>query len=134
MTKRDDVEPPGARGDSDPGGGPYNEATGVRDWYYGPASQRFGDWMRLRRQMLGMTQAEIARRMTAAGARIDFSAVARLEKLQRKVSLDEAELIARLLGVDLAYMTSLDWPADLRAWVDEQHRQQLGAGRTDGTR
>ncbi|OZC55060.1 hypothetical protein CH289_07650 [Rhodococcus sp. RS1C4] len=30
----EDGEAPGSRGPDDPGGGPYDEATGLRDWYY----------------------------------------------------------------------------------------------------
>lgn len=120
VVTRTDDSAPGTYGDMDSGGGPYMPESGVREWYNPPASALFGQWMRIRRQMLEITQAEIADRMTKAGNKIDGSAVARLEKGKRKISLDEAELIARILGVDLAYMTSVDWPADLRNYVDEQ--------------
>lgn len=120
MATQDDDSAPGTYGDGDPGGGPYVPELGIREWYNPPASALFGQWMRIRRQMLSITQAEIADRMTRTGNKIDGSAVARLEKGKRKISLDEAELIARILGVDLAYMTSADWPADLRAFVDRQ--------------
>lgn len=127
-----DDSAPGTYSPDDPGGGPYNEKTGIRDWYNPSPSHLFGQWMRIRRQMLKLTQADIAERMTSAGIKIDFSAVARLEKGQRKLTLDEAALISRILGVDLLYMTSTDWPPDLREWVDEQHRKQLEIGRGDG--
>lgn len=132
MKKVDADSRPGTYGDSDPGGGPYDEKTGLREWYNPPASVRFAQWMATRRRMCKISQAEVAARMTAAGMKIDASAIARLEKNQRRISLDEAELIARILGVDLTYMTSVDWPQDLREFVDEEHRKRLEIGRTNG--
>ncbi len=91
----------------------------------GAAERRFTAYMRKRREMLGMSQACLAREMGERGAKIDPSAIARMEKGQRKTTLDEAFLISRILGVDLAYMTSPEWPHDLRQWMDEQHIRQL---------
>lgn len=122
----EDDSQPGTYGPDDPGGGAYDHATGVRDWYYASPGIRFGQWMRDRRRMLGLTAAEIADRMTAAGSKIDFSAVAKLEKGQRRVTLDEAMLISRLLGVDINYMTSLERPADLQEWLVEEDHKRLG--------
>lgn len=82
--------------------------------------------------MIGITQAELAERMTAAGIPFYDSTVAKIEKRQRRVHLDEAQLIARILGVDIAYMTGTDYPEDVREWLNEQHRQQLNVRRSSG--
>lgn len=107
---------PGAYSLDDPGGGPYNPKTRNRDWYNPPPSVLFGTWMRMRRTMIGMTQGELAEKVTEAGIKIDNSAIARVEKAKRRVDLDEAVIIARVLGVDLDYMLSTDYPDDIREW------------------
>ncbi|MDH6283278.1 helix-turn-helix domain-containing protein [Prescottella agglutinans] len=128
-----DTSLPGTYGPDDPGGGLYDPETGVRDWYYENPGVRFGQWMRDRRRMLGLTVTQVADEMTAAGSKIDFSAVAKLEKGQRKVTLDEAVLISRLLGVDIGYMTSLERPADLQQWLIDEDHKRLGRRRGKGS-
>ncbi|QEX12129.1 helix-turn-helix transcriptional regulator [Rhodococcus erythropolis] len=120
-----DLSAPGTYGEIDPGGGPYDEATGLREWYYADANIRFGQWLSERRKMLGISQQEIADRLTAAGIKFHDSSVARIEKGKRRVTVDEAEVISRILGVDINYMTSLERPHDLQTWIEEQSRNRL---------
>ncbi|OFE09581.1 helix-turn-helix domain-containing protein [Rhodococcus sp. 1139] len=132
MKEANDDSAPGTYGDRDPGGGPWIEKHQLREWFYPEASAMFADTLRFKRQMIGITQAELAERMTAAGIPFYDSTVAKIEKRQRRVHLDEAQLIARILGVDIAYMTGTDYPADVREWLNEQHRQQLNVRRPSG--
>ncbi|OZE79288.1 hypothetical protein CH304_20160 [Rhodococcus sp. 15-649-1-2] len=129
MTEPVDTSLPGTYGDSDPGGGDYDPKTGLRDWYNPDASHMFADVLRLKRQMADITQAEMAERMTKAGIPFYDSTVAKIEKRQRRVHLDEAQLIARILGVDIAYMTGVDYPADIKAWMDDEHRRRTDVRR-----
>lgn len=117
---------PGAYGPADPGGGPYDEKLGQRDWYNPPPSVLFGTWMRMRRTMIGMKQSELAEKVTQAGIKIDHSAVARIEKAKRRIDLDEAVVIARILGVDLAYMLNTDYPDDIGEWWARLNAERIG--------
>ncbi|MDA3633988.1 MULTISPECIES: helix-turn-helix domain-containing protein [Rhodococcus] len=136
-SENQDLSLPGTYGPTDPGGGPWIEKYQLREWFNPSPSIRFGMWMKARRMMLSeqtadesvkssMTQAGIAEQMTQAGIKIDASAVARLEKGKRKITLDEAELIARLLGVDIAYMISTKAPDDIAKWERERYFARLG--------
>lgn len=120
---------PGTYSADDPGGGTYDPETGLREWYYAPTSTRLGQWLRLRRKMLGMSQQDISDALTAAGMKFYDSSVARIENGKRKVTVDEAEVIARILGVDIAYMTSLEPPEDLKVFVEQENQKVLGRRR-----
>lgn len=58
----------------------------------------FGTRVRQFRERLGLTQAVLAQRLTAAGLKLDHSAVARLEKGKRAIRLDEAVTLANVLN------------------------------------
>ena len=72
-----------------------------------------------------MSQAELAERMSNVGFKFHDSTITAIEKGRRRVSLDEAEVLSRILGVDIGYMTSTDYPADIRAWIDAKHERAL---------
>ncbi|MEZ5151684.1 helix-turn-helix domain-containing protein [Rhodococcus zopfii] len=127
-----DTSLPGTYGPDDPGGGAYDEKTGIRDWYYDSASNRLGQWLKLRRKMLGKSQQDISDALTAAGIKFYDSSVARIENGKRKVTVDEAEALARILGVDIAYMTSLEPPEDLKMYVEQENQKALGRRQPDG--
>jgi len=82
--------------------------------------------------MLGKSQQDISDALTAAGIKFYDSSVARIENGKRKVTVDEAEVIARILGVDIAYMTSLEPPEDLKVYVEQENQKALGRRRPDG--
>lgn len=73
-------------------------------------TQLFTHWLPLLRRVVGMTQQGLADALTAEGHRFYNSTVAKIEKGERKVTLDEAYAIARILGFDLADMTSKNAP------------------------
>jgi transcriptional regulator with XRE-family HTH domain len=60
--------------------------------------------MRLLREARGISQAEIAARVTRMGIALPQQTIARIETGKRTLRLDEAEAIARALGVDLPDM------------------------------
>jgi transcriptional regulator with XRE-family HTH domain len=86
----------------------------------------------MRRTMIGMTQGELAAKVTAAGIKIDNSAIARIEKEQRRIDLDEAVVISRALGVDLNYMLNTDYPDDIREWVMRLNAERQKKAGGDG--
>jgi transcriptional regulator with XRE-family HTH domain len=69
----------------------------------------FGRQVRDARRAHGWSQTALAQRLTAAGVPLNQGGVSRTEEGKRPVSLDEAVVIARILGVDL--------PQTLRALV-----------------
>jgi 8-oxo-dGTP pyrophosphatase MutT (NUDIX family)/transcriptional regulator with XRE-family HTH domain len=96
------------------------------------------------RRLKGWTQQQLADALVAAGVKLDASAVTRLERGTRGLSLDDVIAIAAVLGVSPLHMvvplngaTSLDVtpeiaaePAAVRAWM----RGQLPLRDTDDER
>src|SRR6266487_1419934 len=58
------------------------------------------------RKMAGLTQEQLAERMTAAGNAMHRSAIAKIESGDRSVSVGEAVQFADVLGVDLGELTT----------------------------
>jgi transcriptional regulator with XRE-family HTH domain len=71
----------------------------------GPAEtsdEIFARRLRALRETAGLTQQQLADRMSAAGNRMHRSAVAKIESGDRMVSIGEAMQLAVVLGIDLA--------------------------------
>lgn len=64
----------------------------------------FARELRRRRELVGMSQAELARRAKAEGMQIWQSAIGRIEAGARQVTLNEALVLASVLEADLAEM------------------------------
>lgn len=64
------------------------------------------------REARKMTQTDLARELSARGLRFHQQTVQRIESGDRPVRLNEAHLIAFILGVDLDVMTSSTSPSD----------------------
>ena len=58
------------------------------------------------RKMAGLTQEQLAERMTAAGNTMHRSAIAKIESGDRSVPVGEAVQFAEVLGVDLGELTT----------------------------
>lgn len=67
--------------------------------------QTFAKRLRELREWLGVSQADLARRMTELGFRMHQTAVAKIERGERPLRLDEAGALAYLLDTDLSLMT-----------------------------
>lgn len=90
-------EEPGQAGDSP--GGPQASAGVIDDWVA---------WnVRLRREDLGLSQAELAQKMAALGWKYHPQTVHRIEQGQRKVTVGEAEALARIFSITVDALT---WP------------------------
>ncbi|MFE4409084.1 helix-turn-helix transcriptional regulator [Streptomyces sp. NPDC056821] len=61
--------------------------------------------MRLLREARGISQAEVAARVTRLGVQLPQQTIARIEAGKRSLRLDEAEAIARALGSSLTEMS-----------------------------
>lgn len=97
----------------------------------------FARRMREERRRAGVSQADLAQRLTEMiGRQVDPSAVARAEKHQRGVRLDEAIAIAEVLGVGLEAMLrdrgavddeldQLRQELSQHVWQQDQARNQL---------
>lgn len=66
--------------------------------------ETFARELHRRRELIGMSQAELARRAKAEGLHIWQSAIGRIETGDRQVTLNEALVLASILGADLAEM------------------------------
>lgn len=73
----------------------------------GDVDSRVAVGIRALREKSGMSQADLAGRMAAAGWRWHPQTIHRIESGQRKVTVGEAEALARILGTSL---TRLTWP------------------------
>ncbi|MDX2545846.1 helix-turn-helix domain-containing protein [Streptomyces sp. WI04-05B] len=79
----------------------------------------FARRLRQERERLGISQAELARRMAALlGSNVDTTAITRIEQQTRAVRLDEAVTAAEALGVPLITLVS-----DNYAWKNEAEIQ-----------
>lgn len=65
----------------------------------------FSENMKRRRDLLGMNQTELARRMKAAGYPFHQQTVQRVEAGERPIRLDEAYAVAEILGSSVDSMT-----------------------------
>jgi transcriptional regulator with XRE-family HTH domain len=97
-----------------------------------PSSQVFRERMREARQASDISQQGLVRRLKELGVSMNQPAVARIEAGERKVSLDEAVAIARVLRVPLERLYA-SWEDYLviqaerspeEAWTNEQVRRQ----------
>lgn len=80
-----------------------DEELGLR----GPTAEaNFVLRMRLLREARGLSQAEVAARATRLGVSMPQQTIARIETGKRTLRLDEAEVIARVLGSELTHMAS----------------------------
>ncbi|MEV7953032.1 helix-turn-helix transcriptional regulator [Streptomyces sp. NPDC088141] len=85
----------------------------------------FARRLRQERERLGISQAELARRMAALlGSNVDSTAITRIEQQTRAVRLDEAVVAARALDVPLILLTSEDPVAECEAQL-QQYRAEL---------
>jgi transcriptional regulator with XRE-family HTH domain len=81
----------------------------------------FARRLRTVRQSAGLTQLQLADRMSAAGDKMHRSAIAKIESGDRVVSVGEAVQIAGVLGVDLVELVTDP------AGQDEAHRRRVEA-------
>ncbi|MFB6724944.1 helix-turn-helix domain-containing protein [Kribbella sp. NPDC056345] len=83
-------------------------------------SDTFARRLRMERERQGLSQAELARRVTEVlGVNVDKSAVARIEQQTRAIRLDEAAAMAEVLGLPIAALLS-----DRSAEENEALKQQ----------
>jgi transcriptional regulator with XRE-family HTH domain len=73
--------------------------------------------IRLRREALGWSQADLAREMAALGWKWYPQTVHRVEQGQRKVTIGEAEALARLFNVTVDALTWPDMATHTAAWL-----------------
>jgi len=84
-----------------------------------PPSEVFAERLREVRAARGMSRPALARRMTEVGRPMNKLALLRIEKGDRKLSLDEALAIAWILSAAPAHMISP--PADEHVWITDEH-------------
>ncbi|WP_272948536.1 helix-turn-helix domain-containing protein [Kribbella albertanoniae] len=93
-------------------------------------SDTFARRLRMERERQGLSQAELARRVTEVlGVNVDKSAVARIEQQTRAIRLDEAAAMAEVLGLPIAALLS-----DRSAGENEALKQQYLADRVAAQR
>ncbi|MYR57344.1 helix-turn-helix domain-containing protein [Streptomyces sp. SID625] len=81
----------------------------------------FARRLRQERERLGISQAELARRMAALlGANVDSTAITRIEQQTRAVRLDEAVTAAEALGVPLITLVSDNYARENEAEIQKQ--------------
>ncbi|WP_412075398.1 helix-turn-helix domain-containing protein [Streptomyces xanthophaeus] len=81
----------------------------------------FARRLRQERERLGISQAELARRMAALlGTNVDSTAITRIEQQTRAVRLDEAVTAAQALGVPLITLVSDDYARENEAEIQNQ--------------
>ncbi|MEV7867522.1 helix-turn-helix transcriptional regulator [Streptomyces sp. NPDC088124] len=81
----------------------------------------FARRLRQERERLGISQAELARRMAALlGTNVDSTAITRIEQQTRAVRLDEAVTAAEALGVPLITLVSDDYARESEAEIQNQ--------------
>jgi transcriptional regulator with XRE-family HTH domain len=77
------------------------------------AEDEFRQTLRIVRQHYGLSQAALAQRATELGAPMVQTTVAKIESGQRSVTLNEADVLARVLGLALEYFVAKRPLADL---------------------
>ncbi|WP_405776261.1 helix-turn-helix domain-containing protein [Streptomyces sp. NBC_01538] len=81
----------------------------------------FARRLRQERERLGISQAELARRMAALlGTNVDSTAITRIEQQTRAVRLDEAVTAAEALGVPLITLVSDNYARKNEAEIQNQ--------------
>ncbi|WP_371793127.1 helix-turn-helix transcriptional regulator [Streptomyces sp. NBC_01471] len=81
----------------------------------------FARRLREERERLGVSQAEVARRMAARlGSNVDATAVTRIEQQTRAVRLDEAVAAAEALGVPLITLVTDNYARENEAEIQNQ--------------
>jgi transcriptional regulator with XRE-family HTH domain len=75
--------------------------------------------LRKHREELGLSQADLAARMAAAGWPFHPQTVSRIEAGTRKVNIGEGEALARFLGTTLGELTWPDPVSSTVAWFDK---------------
>ncbi|MEU7156137.1 helix-turn-helix transcriptional regulator [Streptomyces chrestomyceticus] len=81
----------------------------------------FARRLRQERERLGVSQAELARRMAALlGTNFDSTAITRIEQQTRAVRLDEAVTAAEALGVPLVTLISDNYARENEAEIQNQ--------------
>ncbi|MFE4334020.1 helix-turn-helix domain-containing protein [Streptomyces sp. NPDC056831] len=81
----------------------------------------FARRLRQERERLGVSQAELARRMAELlGANVDSTAITRIEQQTRAVRLDEAVTAATALGVPLITLVSDNYARENEAEIQKQ--------------
>jgi transcriptional regulator with XRE-family HTH domain len=89
----------------------------------------FARRLRQERERLGISQAELARRMAALlGANVDSTAITRIEQQTRTVRLDEAVTAAKALGVPLVALVSDNCVRENEAEIQNQLAELALAG------
>lgn len=84
----------------------------------GDADARFAANMRARREELGMSLADVAREMTAAGVKRAPQTVHKDESGQRKIGVGEADAYARVLKTTITRLTQPDPASNTAAFID----------------
>ncbi|MFJ2420232.1 helix-turn-helix domain-containing protein [Streptomyces brevispora] len=85
----------------------------------------FARRLRQERERLGISQAELARRMAALlGTNVDSTAITRIEQQTRAVRLDEAVTAAEALGVPLITLVSDNYARENEAEI-QNHLAEL---------
>jgi transcriptional regulator with XRE-family HTH domain len=73
--------------------------------------------VRIRRENLGWSQADLAGKMAALGWKYHPQTVHRVESGQRKVTIGEAEALARIFGTTVDTLTWPDMVTQTAAWL-----------------
>lgn len=73
-------------------------------------SETFRSNLRLKREQRGLSQAEIARRMTERGHLLHQTQIAKIESGARNIPLSEADALAAVVGESLTAMISRPLP------------------------
>ena len=74
-----------------------------------PGAEAFRVSALMMRKRMGLTQAEVTRRMVALGYDIQSSAIGQMERGQRSPRLAEAEILARVYGSSVPEMMRQTW-------------------------
>ncbi|MBD0673904.1 transcriptional regulator [Streptomyces sp. CBMA156] len=81
----------------------------------------FARRLRQERERLGISQAELARRMSVLlGTNLDATAITRIEQQTRAVRLDEAVTAAKALGIPLITLISDSYARENEAEIQNQ--------------
>lgn len=101
----------------------------MRDEYGGEPGRILAAQVRALREKLGMTQGGVAKEMTARGITMRQSTIAKIEANQRPVYVNEAVMLAAILGTDLADLVTDPRQRDMRdalATARGEEREMLG--------
>lgn len=77
----------------------------------------FAERVREARERLGWSQVRLAAELGLIGYDLDATTITRLERRERRIRLDDAVALARVLKLDLAWSIGPD-PIDLREQID----------------